>query len=534
MPSSFEKLRQSYLPELPDLLKNLGTAKCVPEGKKISALENEEELKKVFPHTFGRPVVHLQKGERGKSNPLRVGVVFSGGQAPGGHNVIAGLFDGLKKLHRESVLIGFLGGPEGVVKNTSKELTAEAVLPFRNSGGFDLIGSGRVKIETAEQLEASLETVKALNLDGLVVIGGDDSNTNAAILAEYFLEKKCKTCVIGIPKTIDGDLKNAYVKISFGFDTACKVYSEIIGNLERDALSAKKYYHFIKLMGRSASHIALECTLASKCNKVIIGEEVASYKRTLKEITNEIVELICKRAEQKKNYGVVLIPEGLIEFIPEIEVLLKEINTLVGEKDTVTLEEIEKGLFSTSKACFKSLPQEIQKQLLLDRDAHGNIQVSSIETEKLLISCVKKALKERADYKGKFTPVAHFLGYEGRAAYPSNFDANYCYVLGMTASCLINDRCTGYMAFVKNLGQPTMEWEMGALPITMLMRMELRKGKSKPVIQKALVDLQGASYLKYQALKESLALEDHYHFCPPIQFFGPKEITDTFPLILEE
>ncbi len=516
-------LRQKYQGEIPSLFHHLETVCSEKEKGSTACLRNEEELKARFPQTYGRPVLHLKKGEAKKAHPLRVGVVFSGGQAPGGHNVIAGLFDALKKLHQKSTLLGFLDGPNGIIQGKYKELDASSIVSFRNQGGFDLIGSGRTKIESEDQLESAFKTLTSLNLDGLVIIGGDDSNTNAAILAEYLLQKGSKTKVIGVPKTIDGDLQNPWVAIPFGFDTACKVYSEMIGNICKDALSAKKYYHFIKLMGRSASHITLECALKTHPNCALIGEEIAFNKTTLKEITRQLADLVCKREREDKNYGVVLIPEGLIEFIPEIRALIEEINAETSfDKQALT---------ESSRECFISLPEEIQKQLLLDRDPHGNVQVSSIETEKLLISCVKKELKERS-YKGKFSPVAHFLGYEGRSALPSNFDANYCYVLGMSACILLKEGLTGYMAFVKNLEKPASEWQMGGLPLTMLMCLEKRQGKLKPVIQKALVDLGKAPFLHFKQIRQALALQDDYKFPGPIQFFGPQELTDTTPLSL--
>ncbi len=469
------KFRQSYSPEFPKI-----SPESVMEKGGTSCVKDGEEIKKLFPKTFGRPICHFKRGEGQIEEVLRVGVVFSGGPAAGGHNVIAGLFDALKK----SKLYGFLDGPQGIIDNKYKELTQEMIFPYRNQGGFDLIGSGRIKIETEEQLAAALRTALTLNLDGLVIIGGDDSNTNAAVLAEYFLQKNCKTKVIGVPKTIDGDLRNDYVTIPFGFDTACKVYSEMIGNLARDALSAKKYWHFVKLMGRSASHIALECAIATQIDWAFIGEEGQS----LEQITNTLVDLI-----SKKPYGVILIPEGLIEFIPHLDT--------------------------------KQLPEEIQKQLATEKDPHGNIPVSAIETEKLLIHMVKQ--------KGvKMSPVPHFFGYEGRCSFPSNFDANYCYTLGMTAAFLIKSNLTGYMAFVKNLTKPPSVWEIGGIPITMLLNLEERKGKMKPVIQKALVDLKAPHYLHYKKMRANWAHGNDYLFPGPIQFFGPKELTDSVPLTL--
>lgn len=472
-------LRADHKPQIPPVLKDARFVECVKETTATTSAKDHEEIKKLFPATYGRPVVHLRKGEKVEALPIRIGVVFSGGQASGGHNVIAGLFDAIKQLHPKSHLLGFLEGPGGIVEGNYKNLSLELIDSVRNQGGFDLIGSGRVKIETEQQLQAALKVVSKLSLDGLVIIGGDDSNTNAAILAEYFLRHGSHTKVVGVPKTIDGDLKNDHVAISFGFDTACKVYAEMISNIERDALSAKKYWHFIKLMGRSASHVALECALKCHPNITLISEE----SRTLEELTSYIVDVIKKRQEAKKDYGVILIPEGLIEFMP---------NVRFGEN--------------------------------AGYDSHGNLQVSAIETEKLFIELVSKQVKIHS--------VSHFFGYEGRCGFPSHFDANYCYSLGMNAALLIHLGQTGYMAFVKHLDRSPSEWELGGIPLTMLMQMEMRKDKVKPVIQKALVDLKSKPYLELQKHRDFWALNDDYQFCPPIQLFGPPEVTDTFPLIL--
>lgn len=490
------------------------------QGERTSSLGDQEELKKIFPATWGQPIVTARIGVGKKGIPLKVGVVFSGGQAPGGHNVVAALWDGLQQLHPESRLWGFLEGPSGIIEGKFKELSEEEIAPFRNQGGFDLLGSGRTKIETEEQLEKALQAVEHLNLNGLVVVGGDDSNTNAALLAEYFLNKGCATQVVGVPKTIDGDLKNHWVKSSFGFDTACKTYAEMIGNIERDALSAKKYYHFIKLMGRSASHITLECALATHPNFAWIGEEVAAENLTLQQITDRLVGLIQKRASLGKHYGVILIPEGLIEFIPEIGGLIQELNQLT---DTSRLEE---NLSADALSCFKTLPEVIQQQLLFDRDPHGNVRVSLIETERLLIEMVQR------HYKGTFHPVSHFFGYEGRAALPSNFDTHYCYTLGLTAVLLLKEGLTGYMCSTGNLSLPVEEWTPGGIPIAMLMRMEMRKGKRKPVIEKALVDLNSKQFQEFVKQRGSWMFEDHYRFPGPIQFFGDRALTDTTPLTL--
>lgn len=518
--SPLEVLRASFQPKLPQVLQTLSSAIFV-KGSEAKCLD---EVQKLFPKTSSKCVVGGEAGGARESKTLKVGVVLSGGQAAGGHNVITGLFDGLKKLNGESQLIGFLGGPSGIVENHVVELTEEGIAPYRNQGGFDLIGSGRTKIETDEQLKLSLETVLKHDLDGLVVIGGDDSNTNAAVLAEYFLSEGCKTAVVGVPKTIDGDLQNEHVAISFGFDTAARTYSEMIGNIERDALSAKKYWHFVRLMGRSASHITLECALATHPNVTLIAEEMAEKKMTLKEITDQVAEVISDRADKGMSYGVVLIPEGLIEFIPEMKGLIEELNQLAGEGEKLEVTEVIDQLSESGKSAFLSIPEEIQKQLLLDRDPHGNVQVSKIETEKLLISAVKK--------KVKISALSHFFGYEGRAGYPSNFDTHYCYALGHVASLLVDEGLTGYMAFVEDLEKEVDEWKIGGLPITMLMNMEMRKGKKKPVIEKALVDLKGPAFHYFSKKRQLWAGGDHYRFPGPIQFDdrGEMEIPLTMQL----
>ncbi len=522
--SRLQKLRAEYKPELPKILKNLHRIRF-EKGKATSAVAHKEDIQREFPQTFGRPIQSGIEGDVRKRSPLKVGVVLSGGQAAGGHNVISGLFDALKELCPQSRLVGFLGGPSGIIENKTLEITQEVIAPYRNQGGFDLIGSGRTKIESDEQLAASLKTSEAHGLDGLVVIGGDDSNTNAAILAEYFLKHGCKTAVVGVPKTIDGDLRNEYIPISFGFDTAAKTYAEMIGNIQRDALSAKKYYHFIKLMGRSASHITLECALATHPNVALIGEEIEAKKMTLAQVTNELADLIEKRAQKGKNYGVILVPEGLIEFIPEVKMLIGELNGL-GEK-----LEIEK-LSQPCKSCFLSLPEEIQKQLLLDRDPHGNVQVSQIDTEKLLMSTVKKELAKR-NSKAKFSPLGHFFGYEGRAGFPSNFDTCYCYALGYTAALLVDEKMTGYITCVQNLHQPVEDWTISGLPLTMLMNMELRKGKKKPVIQKALVDLKGKPFQFFTENRAGWAIEDSYRYPGPIQYFGDASLINAVPISMQ-
>ncbi len=529
---TLQQARALYTPKLPSILSDLSRVSFVADsGEQLG--KEAEAIQPLFPHTFGRA---LLKGTLSQAKPAseeRVGVVFSGGQASGGHNVITGLYDALQNLNPDSKLFGFLGGPSGIINGKSIDLTEEILKSYRNQGGFDLIGSGRTKIETEEQLQASLSTMKALNLTGLVIIGGDDSNTNAAILAEYFLAHGCHTTVVGVPKTIDGDLKNKFVATSFGFDTACKVYAEMIGNIARDALSAKKYTHFIKLMGRSASHIALECALSVQPNMTLISEEIAKEKMTLSQITDEIANLIVNRSALGKDYGVILIPEGLIEFIPEVGVLISELNALLSGQEAPNKETLVSKLSEPSRHCFASLPESIQKQLLLSRDPHGNVQVSLIETERLLIETVSSALEERkkqGTYQGKFSPQSHFFGYEGRAAYPSNFDCLYCTALGQVAALLIREKATGTMCYVNDLHLPVEQWQVGGIPITLLMHMEMRKGKLKPVIQKALVDLNGKAFSYFHQHKDKWACEDAYHFPGPIQFSGDPQLTDSLPI----
>jgi pyrophosphate--fructose-6-phosphate 1-phosphotransferase len=516
---SLQQLRAQFDLPLPELLRDLLSVHFV-KGVPTQSEKDREELEKQFPKTYGQPILNGKRGAKRSSQSKRVGVVFSGGQAAGGHNVITGLFDALKRLNPDSRLFGFLGGPSGILEGKQKELKEAVLAPYRNQGGFDLIGSGRTKIETEEQLQAALKGVQQLKLDGLVVIGGDDSNTNAALLAEYFLTKGCQTSVIGVPKTIDGDLKNAFVETSFGFDTACRTYSEMIGNIARDTLSARKYFHFIKLMGRSASHIALECALQTQPNFTWIGEEVASKKLTLYQIAETLAAFIEKRSQMGKPFGVILIPEGLIEFIPEVAALIKELNSLKE------MQGVREKLSREALNCFDALPETIQNQLLLDRDPHGNVQVSPIETERLLIEMVKRV------YKGKFHAVSHFFGYEGRSGYPSNFDAEYCYVLGHTAALLIDAGATGYTSYVRHLTRPVQEWEIGGIPITMLMHLEMRKGKTKPVIAKALVDLDGKAFKAFAEQREKWMFEEHYCYPGPIQFFGDQNLTDTKPITL--
>lgn len=520
--------RKAFSPQVPAILQQL-TGISLEKGEATQSIADREKIQSLFPRTYGAPIVTAKKGGKRGGKALRVGVVFSGGQASGGHNVISGLFDALQSLDKNSHLIGFLGGPSGIVDSKTEEITAERLADYRNQGGFDLIGSGRTKIETDEQLAKSAETCQALSLDGLVIIGGDDSNTNAALLAEYFLDHNISTKVIGVPKTIDGDLKNEYIPVSFGFDTACRTYSEMIGNIQRDALSAKKYYHFVKLMGRSAAHIALECALQTHANVTLLGEEVEAKQMTLQQVTDQIADVIVKRAEAGKNYGVVLIPEGLIEFIPEFKTLISELNRLLANGN-LSKEQIEQQLSAEAKGCFAALPERIQEQLLLDRDPHGNVQVSHIETEKLFIETVKQELSKRN--KGeKFNPIAHFFGYEGRAGFPSNFDTAYCYALGMTAALLAEEGLTGYMARVFDLEKPVSDWQVGGIPTTMLFNIEERKGKEKPVIQKALVELNGKPFALFSSIRDKWAFEDHYRIPGPIQF-GDLPIEETLPITL--
>lgn len=541
--SPLQKRRLKYIPKLPKALEDISRL-TLDIKEKTTALGNIEELKKMFTNTFGSPIVHFKQGkEKIETKPLIVGVVFSGGQASGGHNVISGLYDALKKLNAQSKLYGYLNGPSGVVDCKFVELEKGVVDNFRNLGGFDLIGSGRTKIETQEQLELSMKCAKELKLDGIVIIGGDDSNTNAAILAEYFKKNKISTRVIGVPKTIDGDLRSKEVEISFGFDTACKVYSELIGNIARDAVSAKKYYHFIRLMGRSASHIALECALKTHPNIVLIAEEILEKKKTLNIITKKISDIIEKRAKKNKNYGIILIPEGVIEFIPEFKKLISDLNKLLatGEKTEKELNELKNEnekikyikdiLPKESLNCFESLPVSIQQQLLLDRDPHGNVKVSQIETEKLLIETVKKELKNRG-FEGKFNALGHFFGYEGRSGLPSNFDANYCYSLGYVTALLINEGLTGYMSCIGNLTADVEKWVAKGIPITSLMNIEERHAKQKPVIKKMLVDLDSKAFMYLQKNTEKWALEDLYVYPGSIQYFGDKKVTDSVPMFL--
>lgn len=531
---SLLKARQKYPLRLPKILQELDSLTFTKESIQNT---KEQELKALFPHVIGQPLLKAEKTMGKKGHSFIVGVVLSGGQAAGGHNVIAGLFDALKQIHPGSTLLGFLNGPSGIIEGKFKNLEHKELENFRNTGGFDLIGSGRTKIETPEQLQKSLEVMKTHKIDALVVIGGDDSNTNACVLAEYFLQSGCKTQVIGVPKTIDGDLQNHFVEISFGFDTACKTYSEMIGNIARDALSAKKYTHFIKLMGRSASHIALECALQTHPNLTLIAEEIAQEKKSLQQIGEEIADLIIKRAEMGKNYGVILIPEGLIEAIEEMNKLFSELNGLLVRDDFKNLSAKDSSLKMQTTLkdeilkTFLFLPEEIRLQIVSDRDPHGNVQVAHINTEKLLVEIVSKILKQR-NFQGNFSPVNHFFGYEGRAGFPSNFDATYCYALGFTAAALIQEGVTGYMACVTHLKKEPEEWDVYGLPLVSLMHMEMRKGKQKPVIAKALVDLKGKPFQFFKAHREQWMYQDEYDFPGPMQFFGEPALTDSIPKIV--
>lgn len=536
--SALQKERALYQPKLPKSLR--GTIQMT-EGAKTQSVADQEEIAKLFPNTYGMPLIAFEEGSAKKDfTPVNVGVILSGGQAPGGHNVISGIFDGIKRIHPHSKLFGFLGGPGGLVKHEYVELTAEIVDEYRNTGGFDIIGSGRTKLEEEEQFEKALEIAKDLSLNALVIIGGDDSNTNACVLAEYYAAKNTGVQVIGCPKTIDGDLKNEMIETSFGFDTATKVYSELIGNIQRDANSAKKYWHFIKLMGRSASHIGLECALKTQPNICLISEEVAEKKETLSEIVEYMAEVVANRAARGDNFGVALIPEGLVEFVPEMKKLISELNDLLAEgtktaeifqnvKKSYRLEWVAEKISKESAAVFKSLPAGIATQLTLDRDPHGNVQVSLIETEKLLGEMVKTKLdemKKEGEYAGKFGAQYHFFGYEGRCAAPSNFDADYCYSLGYTAAVLVASGKTGYMSSVRNLTSPANEWIAGGVPITMMMNMEKRHGHMKPVIQKALVKLDGAPFKYFLSKRGEWAYKTDYVYPGPIQYFGPTEVCD--------
>ncbi|MDE6301131.1 MAG: diphosphate--fructose-6-phosphate 1-phosphotransferase [Muribaculaceae bacterium] len=539
--SPLQKARAAYQPKLPIVL--TGAVKAV-EGKPTQSVANQEEIHQLFPNTYGLPELKFEKNPNPSAGkPVNVGVILSGGQAPGGHNVISGLFDGIKKIHRDSRLFGFLMGPGGLVDHKYIELTSAIIDEYRNTGGFDIIGSGRTKLEKKDQFDKGLEICKELGITALVIIGGDDSNTNAAVLAEYYKSIDAGVQVIGCPKTIDGDLKNECIETSFGFDTATKVYSEVIGNIQRDCNSAKKYWHFVKLMGRSASHIALECALQTQPNICIISEEVEAKNQSLTDVVNSIADVVAARARYGNNFGTVLIPEGLIEFIPAIKKLIAELNNVLAKNADETahlsgakLEDFIKGHLSPENVeTLNSLPANVARQLMLDRDPHGNVQVSLIETEKLLSEMVGNRLKEMAkagEYDGKFSALHHFFGYEGRCADPSNFDADYCYALGYNAACLINAGVTGYMSSIRNLVKPSVQWTAGGIPITMMMNIEHRNGEDKPVIQKALVRLDGAPFQKFASQRDDWAMNTCYIYPGPIQYFGPAEVCDQPSLTL--
>ena len=532
--SALQIARAAYQPKLPKALK--GAVKAV-EGAATQSVADQEAIQKLFPNTYGMPLIKFEAGEAVKLPAMNVGVILSGGQAPGGHNVISGLFDGIKALNPDSKLYGFILGPGGLVDHNYMELTSDIIDEYRNTGGFDIIGSGRTKLEKEDQFEKGLEILKELGIKALVIIGGDDSNTNACVLAEYYAAKKAGVQVIGCPKTIDGDLKNEMIETSFGFDTACKVYSEVIGNIQRDCNSARKYWHFIKLMGRSASHIALECALQVQPNVCIISEEVEAKDMSLDDVVTYIAQVVADRAAQGNNFGTVLIPEGLVEFIPAMKRLIAELNDFLATnaeefsqiKKSHQRDYIIRKLSPENSAIYASLPEGVARQLTLDRDPHGNVQVSLIETEKLLSEMVATKLatwKAEGKYVGKFAAQHHFFGYEGRCAAPSNYDADYCYSLGYTASMLIANGKTGYMSSVRNTTAPAEEWIAGGVPITMMMNMERRHGEMKPVIQKALVKLDGAPFKTFAAMRDQWAMTTDYVYPGPIQYFGPTEVCD--------
>ena len=538
--SPLQEKRRGYAPPLPSILRELKKLVVKPLVDKTSKDEGQEELRSLFPYSNPFREVRFHLEEDAEYSPLKVGIVFSGGPAPGGHNVISGLYDALVELNPASLLVGILDGPSGIIKNHSMELTKDIVDSYRNLGGFDCIGSGRTKIETQDQFEAAAKTLAQQHLDGLVIVGGDDSNTNAAFLAEYCQQKGISTRIVGVPKTIDGDLKNASIEISFGFDTASKVYSEIIGNLLIDARSQKKYYFFVKMMGRSASHLTLECALKTHVNLALIGEEIAARKDTLTNIVGQIADLICVRSGAKKNYGVILIPEGLLEFIPECQTLIQELNRLMlGVTQQHGLQQrlnaVKTQLSPASLACFDQFPEEIQAQLLLDRDPHGNVQLSKIETERLIMALVEKELDQRKSqgiYIGQFNPQPLFCGYEGRSGFPTNFDCTYCYALGHVAALLIQHGLTGYLCSFHRTIQPVEQWEPMGVPIVKMLDFEMRKNKKQAVFKKALVDLKGVPFTRYKEQRERWGIEDSY-CCPgPIQFEGASDLTDDRPLTL--
>ena len=545
-PLQIERLK--YQPKLPACLALGINSLEMVEGDATESVRDQEQIKNLFKNTYGKPVVTFKNSiSMSVSEPKNVGVILSGGQAPGGHNVIAGLYDALKQANSSNKLYGFLGGPSGIIDGKYVEFTDEFIDQYRNTGGFDIIGSGRTKLETEEQFQKSLEVCKKLNIKAVVIIGGDDSNTNAALLAEWFVKNNTGIQVIGCPKTIDGDLKNDQIEISFGFDTATKTYAELIGNIQRDANSAKKYWHFIKIMGRSASHVALEAALQTQPNITMISEEVEAKKMSLEQIINYMTSIIVKRADKGKNFGIAIIPEGLIEFIPEMKAMIANLNDIMASLESdpnfvnaTTIREkfdiVENRLDEANAKVYNSLPILIKGQLLADRDPHGNVQVSKIETEKLLIEMIETRLdelKSQGEYIGKFSAQSHFFGYEGRCAFPSNFDADYCYSLGFNAFALINFGLTGYLSSVRNLTKPADEWVAGGVPLTMMMNMEKRHGEMKPVIQKALVELDGPVFKQLEENREEWAMNDRYLFPGAIQYFGPACVCDTTTCTLQ-
>lgn len=545
-PLQIERLK--YHPKLPASLTNGIKKLLLQDGSATESIKDQDEIKELFSNTYGKPTVSFQVSEfENQSEKRNVGVILSGGQAPGGHNVIAGLFDALKQANPENKLYGFLGGPSGIIDGKYVEITSEFIDEYRNTGGFDIIGSGRTKLETEEQFLKAWNNCQNLDISGIVIIGGDDSNTNAAMLAEWFVSKEANIQVIGCPKTIDGDLKNDQIEISFGFDTATKTYAEMVGNIQRDANSAKKYWHFIKLMGRSATHVGLEVALQTQPNITLISEEVEAKKLSLNQIVNNMADVIARRADIGKNFGIALIPEGLIEFIPEMKSMISEINDVLAlveddedyknaKNDFEKFEIIKGRLNDVNAQVYDELPTMIKEQLLMDRDPHGNVQVSKIETEKLLIEMLKiklDAMKKSGRYLGKFCEQAHFFGYEGRCAFPSNFDADYCYSLGYNAFALLNFGLTGYLSSVRNLTAPASEWIAGGVPLTMMMNMEKRHGEFKPVIKKALVELDGPVFKKLEANRDAWALEDRYIFPGSIQYFGPSSVCDITTVTLQ-
>ena len=545
-PLQIERLK--YQPKLPACLALGINSLELVEGSSTQSVRDQEQIQNLFKNTYGKPVVTFKNSiSMTTSEPRNVGVILSGGQAPGGHNVIAGLYDALKQANSSNKLYGFLGGPSGIIDGKYVEFTDEFIDKYRNTGGFDIIGSGRTKLETEEQFQKSWDVCKKLNISAVVIIGGDDSNTNAAMLAEWFVKNNAGIQVIGCPKTIDGDLKNDQIEISFGFDTATKTYAELIGNIQRDANSAKKYWHFIKIMGRSASHVALEAALQTQPNITLISEEVEEKKMSLEQIVNYMTNIIVKRADIGKNFGIAIIPEGLIEFIPEMKSMIANLNDIMASLETdpdfvnaTTIREkfdiVENRLDPDNAKVYNSLPVLIKGQLLADRDPHGNVQVSKIETEKLLIEMISTKLdelKSQGDYIGKFSPQSHFFGYEGRCAFPSNFDADYCYSLGFNAFALINFGLTGYLSSVRNLTAPADEWIAGGVPLTMMMNMEKRHGEMKPVIQKALVRLDGPVFKELEQNREDWAMNDRYLFPGAVQYFGPSCVCDVTTCTLQ-